>query len=321
MDVEQSQSTPAISKLVSVVRGVFFGIPFCIIITIIVTLEFTIGLAVAIVVIPLTYPYTYFYYSSNWAMLEPDMPIVQLYLDHFQSLYPELISHVAAENRSIYLQQSTELQQSTPAALRKRVPGSIDFWPKSTNYHVTDGRPHYHWMTRHHFTQAAGLFFQLEDAGWSRKVLWTFLRDQVEERGLVSQEEMEQYAAVMTKMCSHNLVGLFWPLPNKAVHTFLTKWYISGLKQWDGDGEVPAGMSIVHVSLDSVEWLLQGGALLVASDVRTFQCMQRLSAFQIWGKLKSSSTLGDIEEGRRDHWQVMSLASSELYQTAGTCGQ
>jgi hypothetical protein len=50
----------------------------------------------ALALLILLSPHAIYYYSANFSMVGRDMPIVQLYLDHFESLYPELIAFVAA---------------------------------------------------------------------------------------------------------------------------------------------------------------------------------------------------------------------------------
>jgi hypothetical protein len=85
--------------------------------------QFFILLLAAIVLLPiyvlvqlLGLPYTIYYYSPNWGLSESDMPAVQLYIDHFQSLHPNLISSVEAAHK-------------LAGRIDKRKLAAIEFWP------------------------------------------------------------------------------------------------------------------------------------------------------------------------------------------------
>jgi hypothetical protein len=103
-------------------------------------------------------------------MSEADMPIVTLYLKHFESLYPELIASVAAAH---------EIALKKPSFGSKKPPG-INFWPRNTDVVVLPLVFVISVKKQWTFLQSAGLFGRLEAAGWDRRVLWTFLRDKVE---------------------------------------------------------------------------------------------------------------------------------------------
>ena len=72
---------------------VVLRVPFAIIYG---TLLITVYSILVLIVILVSSPYTLFYFSSNWSMREKHMPPVQLYLDSFQYLYPDLTHAVAA---------------------------------------------------------------------------------------------------------------------------------------------------------------------------------------------------------------------------------
>jgi len=177
-----------------ILRWPVLSIPFLFVFYIV---EIAIEIVVAYAVIPLTIPYTLFYYPSNWTMSTKDKAVVQRYLDHFQALYPALMAKVVIVNARL-------------ARTRRSVPRSIEFWPKDSLYNPCAKK------TTYTFSQAAGLFFRLEDAGWPRRVLYDFLRNKVEQIGPISQEEKEAFAAAMQRTCRYDLVGQFWPPPNKA---------------------------------------------------------------------------------------------------------
>jgi hypothetical protein len=146
------------------------------------------ALIFSIIVVIVTLPYTLFYYPPNFGIRRKDMVPVQLYLDNFQRLHPQLISAVSATYRS--------LQQSGSRIAAK--PSNLQFWPSITETFIIQ-----EWSC----SATTALFANLESAGWSRQVLWAFLRDQVErEPGLVSETQKADFARVMENMCSHNLV-------------------------------------------------------------------------------------------------------------------
>jgi hypothetical protein len=113
--------------------------------------------------------------------------------------------------------------------------------------------------------QAAGLFGRFAGPRLQgRRVLWTFLGDEVGRDGLVNETEKDAFKKVMTVMCTHRLPDL------------ILKVKISG-KSSAGRSEelaappgrsMPVGTEVVLVEKDSVEWTLHKGAFLVpAKDV------------------------------------------------------
>lgn len=140
----------------------------------------------------LTAPYTLLYYSSNISMRSKHFPPVELYLAHFERLYPNLMEYVAA---SFKLTKGQDQY-------------AISSWPHDTSRSVVPlglvTLSHTEWT----FTRAAGLFSHLEAAGWKREVIWTFLRDTVERANLVTQEEKDAFAKVLKIMTTHQILGL-----------------------------------------------------------------------------------------------------------------
>jgi hypothetical protein len=232
-------------------------------------------------------PYTFFYYSANWQMFEKHMPPVQVYLDYFQALYPDLINSVAVANTTRYSQQSLS---------------GIQFWPQRMEA-MSNG-------TRYIFSQTAGLFARLESAGWPRRVLWTFLRDKVEQSGLAGEIEKEKFNAVMQMMTNHTIITeAEWRRPlnicSYLFHMclfFLNTWTLPELK-WGNS--VPMSMSKVEVTNDSLDWLLQKGAFLIPADHNMNLKMSKLSMLPIWKVVKKPENL---EEGLGAYWQIMGLA-------------
>jgi hypothetical protein len=235
----------------------------------------------AVIVAILTLPYTLYYYSPNRGMHKRYMPPVQLYLDHFERLHPELISSVAKAHKLI----------------KKGEPPGIRFWPVKNYEHLVFPTPVASFSSKKWtFSQAAGLFGRLEASRVAdRRVLWTFLRDEVERAGLVNETEKEAFKEVMTVMCAHRLSDL------------ITKLKFSGERSSGCSKEpaapsgrnMPMGMEVVLVKRDSVEWIFHKGALLVpAKDVHLW----KLTTFKMWGQVGRDV---DVEKGLRNYWQLI----------------
>jgi len=77
---------------------------------------------------------------------------------------------------------------------------------------------------QYQYSQITGLFITLEIAGWSRRTLLTFLRDEVEQRSSVRPEEKEAFAVVMEKLCTHNFKSWLENFLFSGPHDFLTEW-------------------------------------------------------------------------------------------------
>jgi hypothetical protein len=234
-----------------------------------------------IIIIILTLPYTLYYYSPNWGMRKRHMPPVQLYLDHFERLHPELISSVAEAHKFT----------------RKGKPPGIKFWPVKNYEHVVIPIPFVatYSSKKWTFSQAAGLFGRLEASGVAdRPVLWTFLRDEVERAGLVNETEKEAFMKVMTMMCTHRLKDLILKLKRSG------KGSSGHSKEPAGPPErnMPMGMEVVLVEKDSVEWILHEGAFLV--PVKGVP-VGKLTQFKMWGRVAKDV---DVEKGLGNYWQV-----------------
>lgn len=253
-----------------------------------------------ILVIPLYFaittialPYTLFYRSSNWSMRKRDMPAIQLYLDHFRSLYPQLVASIVTAHDAAH--------RLSP---RKKLLSAIDFWPtkRDHDYWITSNEGRYISTTHYEYSQITELFIALESAGWSRRTLLMFLRDKVEQRsGLVPHEEKEAFARVMEKLCTHDFMSWLWATVAIASFRFLFQWADVRLKEWDQD--VPVGIRAICVSLDSVDWVLERGAFLLPEDIRTRGCMMGLAAkLPMWGRVKNGE---DLQMGLGDYWQIM----------------
>ena len=257
---------------------------------------------VFLIVYILTLPYTLFYFSSNFSLLTKDFPPVELYLRHFERLHPDLITYVALAH--------------TAAARRQGQPPGINHWPRQRSseslYLVLVTYTRTEWT----FSQAAGLFARLEAANWDRRLLWTFLRDQVEQAGLVTQEEKEAYAKVMEKMNSHRL--------QTGIDQVVRK--IAGLCDRGGDSDGQAqqqqeevqadlyahlNLPIEHVQEDSLDWILHRGALLVPNR-KTWVKMVSLAEFTpVWGKIRKGR---DLEKGFGDRWQIIDVRKKRPWE-------
>lgn len=249
------------------------------------------AMAAYLVFIVFTLPYTRLHASSNWSLRPRDSPVVELYLRHFEHLHPDLMSYVAAAHK--------ESTQSEP-------PG-IDFWPhrvkRSCIYFFIGSRSTTTWK----FSQSAGLFGRLEYAGWGRRLLWTFLRDQVEQAGLATPAERDAFARVMEKMNSHRLLGKASNLGEKV---FSWSDHLGDVKAQQQqlvaftDRYGGRGFPIEHIRKDSLDWLLRRGALLVP-DRETRPMLRAMAGFTpAWGSITAES---DLEKGLPDCWQTLDI--------------
>lgn len=234
-----------------------------------------------VIIIIVALPYTLHYYSSNWGMNKKYMPPVQLYLDHFERLHPELISSVAEAHK----------------LTTKGEPPGIKFWPVKDYKHVFLPIPLVvtYDSKKWTFSQAGGLFGRLEASGVAnRRALWKFLRDEVERAGLVNETEKEAFMKVMTVMNSHRLGDLILKMKcfgkGSAGHT---------KESTAPPGRrVPVGMDVVLVGKDSVEWILRKGAFLVPVKGAV---LGNLAEFKMFGVVRKDA---DVEKGLGSHWQV-----------------
>lgn len=74
------------------------------------------------------------------------------------------------------------------------------FWPYKYDQNIN----------QREFTSVAVLFAVLEDAGWPRRVVWTFLRDEVEKKSVelgLNDAQKGQFRYVIQKINSHNLTS------------------------------------------------------------------------------------------------------------------
>lgn len=239
-------------------------------------------------IMTITLPYTLFYRSSNWSIRKRDMPAIQLYLDHFQSLHPQLVASIITAHR---------------LSPRRKALSAIDFWPtkRDRDYWIASNGGQYFRITHYEYSQIAGLFIALESGGWSRRTLLMFLRDEVEQSRLVPREEQEAFARVMEKLCTHDFMSWLRATVVSASSRFLFQWAEVRLKEWDQD--VPVGMQAIRVSLDSVDWVLERGAFLLPEDIRTRGHMMSLAAkLPMWGRVKNGE---DLQMGVGDYWQIM----------------
>jgi len=278
-------------------RWPLLTIPYKIIIGVLLVVIFP-PVCLAILVVSL--PYTLFYRSSNWSMRERDMPAIQLYIDHFQTLYPDLTSAITSALRMATYLEPTHRRSTHLVPKPNKPPSTIDFWPakRLRDVHCIPCICYVD-ITDYEYSQVTALLCHFEYAGWPRRMLLAFLRDKVEQGGLVSPEEKEAFAVVMEKLCAHNFMLWLHRVLDRLVQ-FLIGWTETPLKEWGGN--VPMGMRTVRASLDSVDWVLERGAVLIPEDKATRGCMKILKAFPMW---KRAADAEDLEKGVGDYWQIM----------------
>jgi hypothetical protein len=143
-----------------------------------------------------------------------------------------------------------------------------------------------------------GTLRQLGKRGLGSQGLVDLSTDQVEQAGLVTQEEKDAFAKAMAVMNSHQM-----------------KTMIAGVFRKDGGNGSDAqqeqvaenrfaqvGLLIVHVRSDSLDWILQRGALLIPND-KTRQTMRNLTRYKpVWGPVMKPR---DLEKGLDGNWQIV----------------
>ncbi|KAM7193647.1 hypothetical protein V8F20_008284 [Naviculisporaceae sp. PSN 640] len=245
---------------------------------------------VALLYIIITLPYTLLFYSAHWGLRHKYHSAVETYLAYFERLHPDLMAYVAACHTA-----RAELNVHPMGVRRwphrkKRTMICIPFVGSLTT-------------TEWSFSTAAGLFAKLEAHGWRRRLVWTFLRDQVEQTGWPTQEERESFARAMKVRNSHCI----WPEAG-----FLQRWFCFAGDSNGADAEkeraaeerlASVGLPIVHVRNDSLDWLLQRGVLLVPNDETRASMRQLVTFAPIWGRLPKGE---DLEKSALSGtWQVV----------------
>lgn len=160
-------------------------------------------------------------------------------------------------------------------------------------------------VTDYEFSQAAGLFIMLEDLHFPRRMLWEFLRDQVETQQptLVTEAEKVEFRRVMEKMCTGHVLSIIipgsgWDKKNHVVDD-------SG----DGKGfqmpeSVPMGWKVLPLREgDGMDWVLIERGWVVPMDWGAFSKAESFKKFGLWGMVKDD---GDVEKwGLEGWWQCV----------------
>lgn len=223
-------------------------------------------------------PWTLYYQSANWSMRSADMPPVQVYLDQFEMLFPDLFRHVRVAH---------DIARAEDVGR----PRKIEYWPSAPGQSGAEK------MSK--FSLAAELFSRLEAAGWKRRVLWTFLRSRVERSGRVNPQQKDAFVVVMEKMCHYQ----FRHKARAPIEWFYD--YISwGGNFKDENRPMPLGMQIVQVEADSLDWLLKPDAFLIPGNRRVRRRLRTLTDFKLWGKVTKDT---DLESGIAGYWQIIDL--------------
>ncbi|RJE17969.1 hypothetical protein PHISCL_09696 [Aspergillus sclerotialis] len=196
-------------------------------------------------------PYTLYYFSPNWRLMGSKHPVVDLYIQRFERLHPTLIYFVSRA----YSQRQN-----------KRPPNTLRYWPHESKHEFL--LIPFLFEERHSwkFSQGAGLFALLEDAGVKRQVLWTFLRDQVESAGLATEEEKAAFARIMKKMNSHRFDGALPVAMRWSAVIGMVMGKAEKRKQKTArlrELAAPLGVPVEEASPDSVDWLVREKALVV----------------------------------------------------------
>ncbi|KAL2782692.1 hypothetical protein BJX66DRAFT_320119, partial [Aspergillus keveii] len=249
------------------------------------------NLTIMIIIFPIAAVYGAVYFclhpSANARMRRRYMPPVQTYLDHFQRLHPDLmerISQHASQDREGWVDRELEM------------------WPNSA-------KGFFRWsVANHESCPAAILFAGLEHAGWSRKVIWDLLRDQVEGAGLVNKEEKRALARAMSTMCDHQLTEkaaamLRW----SQRHGFLNQQEAVTLPEMD----IESGQQVVEASADSLAWILEEGKVVRPPRTITGQELARMVKLEaefstVWGYTSEPAST------RSRYWQTLDFPNEVL---------
>ena len=249
-----------------------------------------------LVVMILTIPYTLYFWSGNCGIRTRDKPIVQLYLDHFETLHPEL---AAALERAFDACGPTQ----------RRLPTSS--WPCVWNplgYSRIDridvekgADAKYTTMNGYKFTLASGFFMQLENAGFAPQTLMELLMHDVESEVKVDEKEKAEYRRVMHKLCSHRT----WDLLDSLVPLIASKHMTNG----EGlltPGKSALGFTPYFMRNDRrMDWVLQQGAVLVPMNRDTYEKAEQLAKFGLWKAIRNDVDLASATQ--EAYWQLVDL--------------
>lgn len=232
-------------------------------------------------------PYTLYHWSSNFGIRTRDMAIVQLYLDHFQILHPELTD---ALERAYAGYQSIEDEFHS------------SFWPNSWEEDIEKGSEiKYASMNGRKFSLAAGFFTQLDKAGFSRQALMEFLMHHVELEAKVDEQERDEYRRVMYKLCARDLVDMILPWGGKG--------YLTNGEGFLTPGKTPTGMTPYLLRDDHrMDWILQKDVVLVPMDWDTHSKAAELTKFGLFPLWKAvRDDIGLKESELKGCWQLVDL--------------
>lgn len=246
-----------------------------------------------LLVIILTIPYTFYFWSSNFGTRTRDMPILQLYLDHFETLHPELAAALerafdaCGPNQRLLLVFASSWPHSLVGYDSIDVEKGADI-----KYTTMDG---------YRFSLASGFFMLLEDAGFARQTLMEFLMHDVESNVKVDEKERADYRRVMHKLCSHCTSHLLGSLLPFGVSRYMT----------NGEGFLTPAKSALGfrpylMRTDrKMDWVLQQGAVLVPMDGNTYWKAKELARFGLWKAVMDDADLaGATHEA---YWQLVDL--------------
>ena len=244
----------------------------------------------------LAIPYTLYFWSSNCGIRACDKPIVQLYLDHFETLHPEL---AAALERAFDACGPT--QRRLPASSWPCVYSPLGY-SRIDRIDVEKGTDiKYVTLNGYKFTLASGFFMQLGKAGFARQTLMELRMHDVESEVKVDEKEKAEYRMVMHKLCSHRT----WDLLDSLVPLSVSKHMTNG----EGlltPGKSALGFTPYFMRNDRrMDWVLQQGAVLVPMDRDTYEKAEQLAKFGLWKAVRDDVDLASATQ--EAYWQLVDL--------------
>jgi hypothetical protein len=237
-------------------------------------------------------PTTIFTFSASYGMRAKDMRVPKLYFNYFEQLYPDIIAYIHAQTGDGRL----------PTAGDK-----LKWWPadRETDFCCIPFIGSYT-QTNYKFSWGVALFYSLELCGYDRRVLYQFLADSVEPHAPISDEDKAEFQRVKNKvcrMCSFTItvatfkapiIPLFW-LSDKRWHYVVPE-------------TAPAGLPMVPVKDQSLDWIFKRGSLIVPTNGEVQRRFQQNKVFNLWFPIKSDE---DLEKGVGAYWLAVDLRKKE----------
>jgi hypothetical protein len=218
--------------------------------------------------------------QANVGLSSSNFPAIELYLDYFQNLHPELMERLTAMHAHRRRARTPEFGHP------------VRFWPARSEPNASKSGP-----PELTFGLVAGLFIDLELAGFPRQVLYDYLQAEVESKVEVAPEDRKRFRKARNKACNYRVLG----------------WLKHGLDEWTNwttgylpAEKVPSETKVIEVRDASLDWLVDASKpLLVPMDRLSCLLLDKLvEECPIWKRVKSAEDLHAASE-EADCWQLV----------------